>query len=335
VIRTDDPWRGLSAPLSPDKITARRVDSSLPWGFFWARDIDHQCSLVLRHHPESSPTQRLPRLRGVEMTLSDAEDGGTKMLALRLVDPAHHDIFHRLCLDIVDSAGRSPSEREVVGTMLTRMWRWHHLLRGGADGRLSLDAQRGLVGELIVLESLVLPHLSAARAVASWHGPQGAPKDFEIGRVCIEAKARRGAARPCVTISSEHQLDTCGIDVLFLHVSELDQEQSEVKEAVTLTDVASRCRTSILLRDGGAVEAFEGLLAAAGFRWEDDYRDVRWTEGGHHLFRIATGFPAIAAASCPAGISDVQYSLALASCEPYRVTEEALVSAISGESNAN
>lgn len=267
------------------------------------------------------------------MGLTDGEEIGARMLVLRLVESAHRDIFYRLCLDIVASAGNATTEHEAVNLFLARTWRWHHLLRGGGDGRLTTEEQKGLIGELIVLETLILPNLTVLDAVSTWRGPLGAPKDFEIGRVCIEAKARRGAATPYVAISSEYQLDVSGIDTLFLYVAELDQEQSAAKEGFTLTDIARRCRDTISSRDSGAVERFEALLTSTGFRWEDDYADTRWTQGRHHVYRIDGNFPAITAASCPAGISNVRYSLSLSECEPCRVKEDAISAALSGDAD--
>jgi hypothetical protein len=196
--------------------------------------------------------------------------------------------------------------------------------------RLSAEEQKGLIGELVVLETLVLPSPAISDAVSTWRGPLGAPKDFEIGRICIEAKARRGAATPYIAISSEHQLDRAGVDLLFLHVSELAQEQSTAKDSVTLTDVVLRTRAAVAVRDWSAVEPFEGKLAATGFRWEDDYSDVRWAEGAHHLFLVDADFPAITAASCPSGVSNVRYSLGLMECEPHRVAREAVTAALAG-----
>jgi hypothetical protein len=324
----DDPWKTLAPPRSADAINARRVDSAIPWGFFWARGVDGRFLLVLRHAAESSPDARLPRLRGLEMTLSDGDEDGVRVLVLRLIDPAHRDIFLRLCLDIVAAAARASSEREAVGLCLGRTWRWHHLLRGGGDGRLSPEEQKGLIGELIVLETLILPNRSVSDAVSTWRGPLGAPKDFEIGRVCIEAKARRGAATPHLAISSEHQLDASGIDVLFLHVAELDHEQSTMKDAFTLTEIARRCEAAILHHDTWAAESFEHLLAATGFRWEDDYTNMRWTEGRHHLFHVGDTFPAIRSGPLPAGVADVRYTVSLAECEGHRVTTETVMAAL-------
>ena len=77
-----------------------------------------------------------------------------------------------------------------------RTWRWHHLLRGGGSTLCyRLEEQKGLLGELLVLERPFCCLTSgASTAVAAWRGPLGSPKDFEIGRVAIEVKARRGGA---------------------------------------------------------------------------------------------------------------------------------------------
>jgi hypothetical protein len=268
---TDDPWNDLSPPTSAAAINARRVDANIPWGFFWARGIDRKCLLVLRHSGESTPRGHLPRLKGIEVAISDGDDDEGHMLVFRLLDSAQRDIFYRLCRDIVASAEHAMSQKEAVTLALARTWRWHHLLRGGGDGRLSPEEQKGLIGEFLVLERHLLPMLAAFDAVSAWLGPFGAPKDFEIGRICIEAKARRGSATPFVVVNSEFQLDDGGADALYLHVVELDQAPSDAQGAFALSDVARRVRERIASADNRATDALETLLAAAGFSWDDDY----------------------------------------------------------------
>ena len=327
---SEDPWEELAAPHQTDAISARRVGSELPWSLYWAKSVDDHCLLVLRHDPASSPHGKLPRFRGVEMFVTEGAGEGVRTLVLQLTDSAERAIFRRLCLDIVEATGGAPSEREAVNSFVAQTWRWHHLLRGGGSARLDPDEQRGLIGELIVLETVILPTTGVVHPVSTWRGPLGAPKDFEIGRICIEAKARRGAATPYVSISSEHQLDRRGLDQLFLYVSDVTEDQSVGLGGLTLTEIVARIRTAVAARDGGALEAFDDLLTAAGFRGDDDYSDVRWAEGEHRVFRVEGDFPALTAAACPAGVSNVRYSLDLAQCEPHRVTAEVMVAALSG-----
>lgn len=327
----EDPWAELQRPDQPDAVSARRVDSSLPWAFFWARDLEDSCLLVLRHTADSAPLGRLPQLKGLQTSMREVGQDGSRILALRLTDSASRELFYRLCLDIVSAASKAPTELDAVRTTLSRTWRWHHLLRGGGRSLLGPEEQQGLIGELTVLQTLILPHVHALDAVRSWRGPLGAPKDFEVGKVCVEAKARRGAATPYVSISSEYQLDASALDGLFLHVSELFQAQKESDGAFTLNDAATRCRESVAASDAGAVSLFEERLDAAGFRWEDDYGDMHWTIGRHHLFNVRPGFPALTPSACAPGVSGVHYAVSLADCEAFRVSIDDVVTALSGQ----
>jgi len=326
-----DPWSELAIPNAADAISARRVDADNPWGFYWARGIDRKYLLVLKHTIESMPHGRFPRLKGIEVVETEGSSDGERMLIFQLNDSTHRDIFQKLCADIVARASSARSEEEAVEVALARTWRWHHLLRGGSDGRMSPEEQKGLIGELFVLERYLLPRFSALDAISAWHGPSGAPKDFEIGRICVEAKARRGAATPYLAISSEHQLDDTGVDALFLHVIELSQAPASPSPGLSVTDAAQRIRQRIIGIDGAAEMAYEGLLAAAGFRWEDDYSDSLWLVGDSRLYAVKDGFPRITAPTVTPGVCDVKYSVSLAACEAFQVADAALESALEGQ----
>ncbi len=321
----ENPWREIEPPSTASSVKARRVDADLPWNFFWGKGMDNAVFLTLSHDSESSPVMPLPRLQDIEVTLSPTDETGTRILALKLLDAAQQDIFLTLCLDIIASTAHAESETEAVSLALTRTWRWRHLLRGGRSLLLTPEEQKGLIGELLVLERLLLPQLGAAAAVGAWHGPLDAPKDFEVGRVAIEAKAHRGGATPLVSITSEDQLDESGVDALFLYVVELNEVPQEADDGMTVTDMAEHVRERIFALDPGAAGALESLLTAAGLRMEDDYSDYHWLEGASQLYRVVDGFPRIARAELRSGVSHVRYSVSLPECEPFVTTESDLI----------
>lgn len=330
----EDPWRDLAPPSAANAINAKRVDAEVPWGFFWARGIDGKCLFVIQHTVDATPSSRLPRLQGVEVSDSEWVDGDSRILVFRLEDSAHRDLFHRLCLDIVSCAAAAETERDAVLLAIARTWRWHHLLRGGGDQRLSPEEQKGLIGELLVIERHLLPNIRCTDAVNAWRGPLGAPKDFEVGRTCIEVKARRGAATPHVAISSESQLDESGVDTLFLYVVDLDCAPSDTGKGFNLTDVALRIQDQISKTDAGVLETLEGLLSACGFRWSDDYSDATWVEGAHRVYRVSAAFPRIVAGKIASGVNDVRYSISLVECQPFIVEASVLDGAIRGDQHA-
>ena len=107
--------------------------------------------------------------------------------------------------------------------------------------------------------------------------------------------------------------------------------QSVVRaDCVPLAELVRQCRDALAAADEGALENFEALLAATGFRWEDDYTDTRWSVGSARIFRVDADFPALPASICPPGVSHLRYSIDLALCAPYEVDIETVLSAIEG-----
>lgn len=323
----DDPWRGIAAPTAFDSMTARRVDPEMAWDFFWGRSIDRKYLFALQHDADAAPTGKLPKLKGIELSLTSPPDDSKRILLFKLQDSAQRDIFERLCRDIVGAAKQFGSQKEAVAATIARTWRWHHLLRGGTTNLLTTEEQKGLIAELLVLERYVLATFLPDAALQMWVGPLDAPRDFECAKVCIEVKARRGAATPYVYISSAEQLDLSGIEALFLAVVELDAAPSGTAQAITLSEVAARIRT-LLSPSPSASATMESLLEAAGFRWADDYSDFSWLEGSTRIFRVTDGFPRISASTLDAGISSVTYAISLQSCAPHEVGVQALLSAL-------
>jgi hypothetical protein len=326
----DNPWKDLITPANSGDINARRVNTEMPWGFYWALDLNRRCLLVFQHSASSSPHSRLPKFKGIEVNLSEKVSDEECILTFRLLDSAHRDIFQRLCEDIIASTSNADSEKIAVEISIARTWRWHHLLRGGGELLLTDEEQKGLIGELLVIERYLLPSIPPIDAVSAWLGPLGAPKDFEIGRYAIEAKARRGGAKPYVSISSEHQLDGSDKAGLFLHVVTLDRASANSTASFSVADVAARIRRTLDVSDHLAVDRYESLLAAAGFRWEDDYSGSLWVDGQNRIYKVTGQFPRIVAGGLVSGVHEVSYSISMIDCEPFLIPEGDLLAILSG-----
>lgn len=327
---SEDPWKEIARPAAEAGVTALRIDATHPWNFFWGKDGEGRCLLVLRFQKElSKMATRLPKLRGLNVKLLVIAAGPQDAIVLELVDAALRDVFLTLCNDIVNSTRPTTSEADAVEVALRRTWRWHHLLRGGSDARLSPDEQKGLIGELLVLEKHLVPAMGALDAVRAWLGPENAPKDFQIGALCIEAKARRGSATAEIAISSDTQLDTTGVDSLYLHVVNL-ASAPEGGGGISVADLAERVRDALRHRDPLAIDLFDERLESAGLDPTHDYSDWMWLEGECWVYRVEGSFPRIEANSLMTGVSRVRYSVLLRECEAYRIEPHDLDVAIAG-----
>ena len=325
---SDDPWRDIAAAHA-SQINARRVTQATPWGLYWAVDAERNVLLILQHRGTIRRSRRLPRLRGLRVEAQPVDGGSDERIVIRLTDPEQRDIFLRFCRDVVDATALAQTEEQAVERFLARTWRWHWLLQGGRDKRLGNDEQRGLIGELVVLERYLLPVLGALDAVRCWTGPLDAPHDFEISRIHVEAKAR-GSATPRVTISSEHQLASGNADRLFLHVTEVTTAAGGGPDGLTVTDIATRIRVVLAGRDMAAVDLFEERLGTVGFDWTDDYSDKSWVVGQEALYEVREGFPRITPAMVPGGVGNVRYMITLPDCEEFRVVPASLPITVSG-----
>ena len=328
-----DPWKNIESPTASDAFKAHRVDKNGTWDFWWAVGIDRHRYLLLTHSSDATPSIVLPKMKGIETALAiDSGNEAKSTLSFKLVDTAQSDIFHRLCLDIISSCGNAKTEKESVSIAISRAWRWHHLLRGGRDGLLSPEEQKGLIGELRILESFLIPLFASAAALQAWGGPTGTPIDFEINRIGIESKARRGGSARFVSISSEFQLDDDGLDALFLNVAEVDRAEKEAVGSFTLTTAVENVRAQ--LSDDALID-FEGKLSAVGFSWGDSYDDYWWIEGASHIYAVVDEFPKIAPDSITSGVSGVRYSISLPDCKPFLTSIDSVTEMLRSSIHAN
>jgi hypothetical protein len=309
-----DPWR----TLSPGAIDARRVDPDGTHDFFWIISGKGEPGLLLRIAPGVTEPKPLPKLRNLDLGFQDV--AGSRALVLLLRDQEQKELFCSLCLDIVRAAGPAADNADALGRAVRRAMRWHHLLRGGRNDLLSIEEQRGLLGELQFLRRLV-DLVGPWPAVEAWKGPSGSSKDFELDGCLVEVKARRGAAKPFVQISSEDQLSDVDGCRLFLVVSAVD---AAIKpNGKTLTDHVRDLETLYATAEPEAYRLWEQALIDSGFDFGDDYSERRWTLGKTSEFEVSGDFPRVAVPLKP-GVSGVRYSIALDACEPFRIKPETL-----------
>ena len=325
----NDPWAQISKPVEA-RYTGRRVDSQHPYNFFWARDLEGRCLLVFEYSNTISIRDRRPRLKEIRI-FEPRIDGEPGRFILELTHSEYREIFHQLCLDIIESTKECADEKSALATLLRRTWRWHGMLKGGLDERLSNEAQKGLIGELRVLELVLIPRFSASDALEFWRGPEGAPKDFSIGNISIEAKAKRGATQPYVAVTSEHQLDEQGINRLILAVTYVDEAAPEIQDALTLTEYVERITKIAMTNDAGSLGYLEGRLDEAGYSSEHDYSDKYWIIGNTRWYHVTGDFPRLADSSMPDGLRKVTYSLDLSACDDWETDIASVESVLNGE----
>lgn len=325
---TDNPWRDLAAPQHSNVLCTRRVDVANPWNFFWGCNSQGELLFLLRHDGPPLGKDKLPCPRGIVFTDDCDPCGSESVLVARLERAENRDLFAQLCRDIVSAASGAASSSEALHLALRRTWRWHHLLRGGNDGLLSMEQQKGLIGELLFLTDVLRPAIGLSCAIRAWRGPYGGCQDFVHSAAAVEVKSRRAAGPKSVRISSAEQLDAFGGPRLFLYVVDVDGADGTAGNC--LDSLVGRTMALAEREAPEALADLEAALMAAGYEFGDKYCGIEWCVGDAVSFEVLDGFPRIVASSLAVGIDRVNYSLDLDSCAPFAVPIDVVLDAVRG-----
>jgi hypothetical protein len=298
-MRIEDLWIFLSRQTVSAQ---RRIDSQHPLDLYADFEGPHHPGLVL-FCPTRPPDFR--SLNAIRIECLQRSDGRWS-LRIFLEEPKLMPVFVELCRDIIEFTRSGVDPTRSGGVVLSRIERWRSLLQAASG--LATSVLRGLIGELLVLETL-LPSLGFDQAVAAWTGPLGTPQDFQLpSGQKIEVKTVDQEATK-VLINGLDQLDPGG-DPLRLAVVRLQDTGRQAPGAVTASIIVERLRLQVA-NSPAALELFNVLLRFVG--WDDDakYDDVvvRLVRIDEH--EVGPLFPRLTAGVVPAGVVDASYRIVL------------------------
>lgn len=315
-IDLDNPWTKLSVPSDETGFIMRRVDAD-SWDLFWAINFFNNRLLIIEYSESIEYKDKLPDLRGLDIISYDQSKPGKKILGLCLLELENSDIFYQLCRDICLVAKQAKTEKDAVQSFLEQTWRWHRMLDRGSNLKLSREEQKGLIAEFYVLEYILFPRIGIDFSLKAWNGPFGTAKDFEMGKVSLEVKAKMSSSNSEIIISSAKQLDKTGIDKLYLHVSEVEEEFQPNIESFTVIDIAEKVKNKILNKYPSMLDVFLEKLCLVGLDLKEDYSEYKWLYGSHTLYEVKENFPRIIPEMYSEGVDKVHYSISLEKCNQY------------------
>jgi hypothetical protein len=241
---------------------------------------------------------------------------GAWLLVLRLKRRGLESVFGRLCQDLADSASLVEAEDAVVALFVERLRLWERLFSGSDDGLLPKHKIRGLVGELLVLERLLVAQTaSIGELVESWVGPLSADQDFCLADRSIEVKAINPGARS-VGISSLRQL--AAPVPLTLTLITLGTSVADFTEAVCLNSLVDRLEARIAA-EPASLSTFRERLLAAGYVDQRRYGEDWFAAVREDSFAVTAGFPRLVPSDVVSAITSATYELDIAALGGYRV----------------
>lgn len=259
-----------------------------------------------------------PDLNGLKVRHRCLESGDVLDLS---APPSHERVFTPFCRDIVDAIvmeGRDPWK--AVATII-RAWQsaWKPARR-----EMDKSVQVGLLGELLVLRTLMIPVLGPA-AVGQWSGPDFERHDFVGERLHIEVKTTT-RSRAEHEISRLDQLRVpVGCQLLFISI-QLEKSVGGDETLATQIDAV----VELLRKDAAALDDFMTKMVNMG--WSEEMRNsgelLRFFVRGAEVYAVDDDFPRLPDDfQPPSGVVSVKYTVDLANLPSLGMDEaSALVS---------
>jgi Putative PD-(D/E)XK family member, (DUF4420) len=304
----EDIWEGLR-PVS--KPIFKRVDESHPLDLYLGRDSSGERLLVLLTDVEPP---LFPQGQSIKIVKSKRTDGKWS-LVFKLLNEDLRKIFSQLCDDIIQSS-RECNDSSLGGVFIhNRYLRWKKLLEKGFSDLLDQARLRGLVGELLFLDELII-RFGSEVSIDSWLGPFGEDQDFRFSNRWYEVKTVQSGASK-VTISSVEQLDLSSFQGELI-VIYLDNASKNEPGAFNLIDLVNEIQKKI--SHIHVQERFTSILENFGlFLLEEEYAQYYFSIRNTRRFLITDDFPLIKREDLHAGVINAKYEISLNTLSPFEL----------------
>lgn len=240
---------------------------------------------------------------------------GSWLLVLRLRQNGLETVFGRLCQDLVDAAAGVPDEKMLVVLFRERLSLWKKLFQYGGSGLLQPHEIKGLIAEMLALESLLgNDERDTNETVTGWIGPLGADQDFMYSDVALEIKALAPGAES-ISISSLEQLD-CTVPMHLVLVT-LRQATSGEPGAIGLNALAARIE-GMIAGSPEALSTFKERLLEARYVEHEFYDMVLFESTSIVAYRVDDAFPRLVRKMVPAGIVSASYAIEINAIAEFR-----------------
>jgi hypothetical protein len=231
--------------------------------------------------------------------------------------PSHEQVFNPVCEDVINAVCGDHREPWAAVAAIIRNWQsaWKPV-----RPEMDRTVQIGLLGELLVLRTLMVPCLGPA-AIDQWSGPESERHDFVGDRLHLEVKTTR---------KSRHEHEISRLDQLRvpqgcqLLVVSIQLEQSVGGSETLATNLDAI--VDLLRSDACALDTFMAKMAYLG--WAEEMRDsgelLRFFVRSTFFYPVNEEFPRLPDDfTPPSGVISVKYTVDLANLPALDMDEAA------------
>lgn len=242
---------------------------------------------------------------------------GKYTLTLALQDPENEDVFITFCSDLYNYVEQFNKEKEkvLISKLAKRYSQWNRLLKGTSRKIMEPSIIKGLIGELLFLETLLQNSNDYLSIISGWVGPEKADQDFIYIKDWYEVKAVKIDA-DSVKISSLEQLLPLSDGRLI--IQRLDECAPQKRGSFSLNELV--CRIKMLIEnDIAALKLFCEKLRKVGYEDLIEYSLKRYYFEKSDHYCIDEFFPRLTTNNTPSQIVRCSYELSLPSLKLWKI----------------
>jgi len=260
------------------------------------------------------------RAKGFSVDIGPDEAGRADraIICIQETNQSYREIFTLLCADILDCWTPHTDAAEALKSLRRRLASWKKFFQRGPQLGLSREEHIGLYGELSFVEAGLDAGMDGLSLINGWTAPLGTNQDFLFGPTAVEIKATTGNDFDKVRITNVRQLDSTGLQNLFLVCYAFDFRQACGN---ILRQLVENLKARLSVVSPEALIVFTDRLLEAGFvdSIPNEFDDWGFSLRRNDVFRVGEGFPRLLETGVPPGLSEITYTLNLSAAASFKV----------------
>ena len=306
---------------------ARRIPSNSLFPVFLATDFRKGIRLlyIKLESDHDIITDNLPRFRGLEISINVTTIGefvNSEFVRFTQSIPNTDNIFELVISDLCDKIIHLQNGINLNSTLIRVLNEWKIFFEKQENEILSIEKQKGLVGELYFLKEYLFQKYSFSESLLFWTGSEKTNHDFQIFCKAVEVKTTASKQHKKFIISSEKQLDSTGLEHLYLSLFSLNMHSNMTERSLP---ALIREIYSLIHEEMVATFQFQIKLAKYGYNEAnaEKYR-MGFSLFEMNFFEVVDGFPRLLEGNLPDGVGDLKYSVVVSACAPFEIKTDIL-----------
>lgn len=310
-------WSGLSENTVTSGYRSLRISSACICELYLGVSSESKRCLIL-----ALPQGMKLDFKGIQKENLSIEYFREKnFIVLQLIDNDYHDLFDDLILSLYQGIKSIRPADEYSRFFIEAFYRWSEFFEDKKSDLLSEEAIKGLMGELLVLKSLIEEPGTATISyiLNSWKGPYDKANDFELENKNLEVKAKTPSARE-VKISSEFQLEIISGKGLELIVVSLI---SDFTVGISIRELISEIKQLVQVRSGDNSILWKALsqkdITPRNVKQYDKFRFKPVSSVTYDCSLV--DFPKLTRSNVPVEINTLKYNLSTNFLTPFIIAQ--------------